>query len=294
MSNATIEQGYIQQYRANIQLALQAQGGKLVPFVDSGRYQGKQAMVVEEIGETTTRTRTARHEATPRMDLDHAPRWVTPVMEDWATIIDKKYDVVKRLTDPTSQYASSAAKAFGRSKDQAILDAFFAASRSGQDGSGTTAFPASQDIAVDVGAAAATGLNVAKLRAVRKLFTENHVDLDQEQIYMAITAQQEDDLLADIQVTSRDYSPDYALKDGKITHFMGIRFVSSQLVTKNGTTREVPAWVKSGLHLGIWDEMEVEVSKRDDLSYNWQIYASQHFGATRTNEKKIVRVLCAE
>jgi hypothetical protein len=58
------------------------------------------------------------------------------------------------------------------------------------------------------------------------------------------------------------------------------------------THRRVIAWAKSGLHLGMWNDINTKISERADKSYASQVYVKGTFGATRTEEKKVVEILC--
>ena len=55
------------------------------------------------------------------------------------------------------------------------------------------------------------------------------------------------------------------------------------------------AFVKSGLHLGVWKDMASRVDERRYLSgIPWQIYACATAGATRLEQGKVIEVKCAE
>jgi hypothetical protein len=154
---------------------------------------------------------------------------------------------------------------------------------------------------VQQGASAATNLTVAKLREVVKTFLQNNVDLDREQITGALNAKAHDSLLGEIQVTSMDYQTKPVLEEGRIRRFMGINFVLTEEVTGlcigtddlAGTSTGIPFWVNSGMHLGVWVDQTTNITQRTDLKLQpWQIYMDMMIGATRIEEKKVVRVWC--
>jgi len=68
------------------------------------------------------------------------------------------------LIDPQSGYVQNGVNAVRRAQDDEILQAFFAASATGENGTASTAFPAGQQVGVNVGGAN-SNMNVAKLRA---------------------------------------------------------------------------------------------------------------------------------
>jgi hypothetical protein len=82
---------------------------------------------------------------------------------------------------------------------------------------------------------------------------------------------------------------------------MGIDFVLTEEVTNicsgtddaSGTSVGIPFWVASGMHLGTWIDTNTNITQRTDLKLQpWQIYMDMMIGATRIEEKKIVRVWC--
>jgi len=54
----------------------------------------------------------------------------------------------------------------------------------------------------------------------------------------------------------------------------------------------VPVWAKSGMHLGVWGDIQTSISQRHDLQGEpWQAYVKMTMGATRLEEDKIVKIL---
>ena len=148
-----------------------------------------------------------------------------------------------------------------------------------------------------------SGLNVPKLRAGKKLLMSHEVDLDNDPVYCAITAKESDELLNEIQIISSDFNgaDRPVLTDGKVTRFLGINFIHCErLVTaaagtddQSGSSTQIPMWAKSGMYLGIWEEIEKDISRRNDLQgIPWQAYLKMSVGATRLEEKKVVKIWC--
>jgi subtilisin family serine protease len=284
---------FVQQYTSNVELLLQQKGSKLRDTVSVGSYTGKAAKAVEQVGAVTAQKRVTRHGDTPLISTPADARWVFPVDYEWADLIDSQ-DKLRMLIDPTSSYAQNGAYALGRAMDDEIIASYFGTSKTGENGSTDTAFPGGQQVLQGVGAASATGLNVAKLRAAKKILMANEVDIDNEQLFCVITAAQHDDLLNEVQAISLDYNTRPVLVDGKITSFMGFNFVHSERLPTDGTYRRVPVYAKSGVHLGMWDDITTKISERNDKGHAMQVYVKGTFGATRVEEKKIVEIKCAE
>lgn len=285
---------FVNDYKATIEALLQQKESRFESAVSSDNYTGKGGKVVEQIGATTARKKTTRHGDTPLISTPHDARWVYPSDYEWADLIDNE-DKLRMIVDPTSPYAVNGASAMKRAKDDEIVAAFFGTAKTGEDGDVSTTFPAAQQVAVTVGAGAATGLNVAKLRAAKKILMANEVDLDSDMLFVSISAVQHDNMLAEIQAISLDYNDRPVLVEGRITAFMGFNFIHSERLGTDGTGyRRLPCWSKSGMHLGRWNDITTRVSERADKSHATQIYLSGTFGATRVEEGKVVEIKCSE
>lgn len=286
---------FVQQYTTNVELLLQQRGSKLRECVSQGNHTGDAAVAVEQIGRTEAQRRVSRHGDTPLISTPHDKRWVDPNDFDWADLIDKQ-DRLRMLIDPTSPYAVNGAYALGRSLDSEIIRAAFGISRTGYNGGTSTPFDtANQQVAVNHGGDGNTGLTVKKLRAAKKILTANEVDIANDPLYIAVTAQQLDDLLGTTEVTSSDYNVVKALVDGNVDTFMGFKFIQTELLTVDLTGyRRIIAWAKTGLHCGMWGGLFSDIAPRRDKSLSTQVYISSTFGATRVEEGKVVEILCLE
>jgi hypothetical protein len=292
-----IASAYAVQYGTNVSLLLQQKGSKLRSSVSMGGYQGKQAEVVTQYGATNARPVTTRYQPIAPVNTPNARRWVFPSDFDWADLIDT-FDKLKLLADPASAYTTNGLYAMGRSLDDVILSGMLGDNKTGEAGGTTTGFDTSnQRVLVNYAAAGNVGLTVDKLREARRLLMRNEVDLDAEPVYCAITAEQHDDLLGQMQVVSSDFNGDRpVLQDGKVTQFLGINFIHiERLPLSSAGVRRCPVWVPSGVHLGMWNDIVSNVTQRRDLSsHPYQVYLMMSIGATRTEEKKVVDILCAE
>jgi hypothetical protein len=292
---------FVQSYKDNVQMLLQQKGGKLLSTVSQGSYTGKSAKAVEQIGPVKPVKNLSRHADTPLISTPGDARWVFPNDYEWADLIDQQ-DKLRMLIDPTSGYTMNAVNAMRRAQDDEILQAFFSASATGENGTVSTAFPAGQIVGVNTGGTN-SGLNVAKLRAAKRLLMAAGVDLETEQVYMGITSIDHDQLLNETQVTSLDFNTKPTLVDGKVTSFMGINFIPIEFIDTaayqtetvaamtSGSNRLLPVWVQSGMHLGMWNDVTTRVDERPDKRYATQVYAKTTVGATRTEEKRVVQVV---
>lgn len=286
---------YAQEFATAVELLLQQKGSKLRDTVSSGTYVGEQASPVDQIGAVEMQEVSGRFEAMGRVDASTDRRWVLPSDWDLPQLIDK-FDKLRLLTDPESTYVQNAVFAAGRKQDDLIIDAFFGTSKTGKSGSTDTTFPAAQQVAVDHGASSATGLTVAKLREAKRLLMAAEVDFDMEQPYCVVTSTQHDNLLAEAQVISMDYNDKPVMVDGRVTRFLGINIIHCERLGVDGSSyRRVPIYVKSGMHLGLWNDITTDISQRKDLKgLPFQSYVYMTAGATRIEEQRVVEVKCAE
>jgi hypothetical protein len=287
MSNEILDWSVID-YKSTVEALLQQRGSKFRMCVMEDSYHGKSGAAVNQIGAVNAQLRTTRHADTPLIETPHDKRWVYPSDYEWADLIDDQ-DKLRVIADPTSPYAINGAMSMGRAMDDLIIAAATGTSKTGEDGSTSTAFPSAQTATTTSG-----GLTVAKLREAMQLLIAAEVDVDNEPLYCAIGAQQHDDLLGETQAVSLDYTNKPVLVDGRIKAFMGFNFIDSQRLALSGTDRTVVTWAKSGLHLGIWNDINVEISDRPDKSHSTQVYVKGTFGATRVEEKKVVAITCSE
>lgn len=285
---------YVIQYSTNINLLLQEKGSKLRPYVTEGSYVGKQASPVDQFGAIEMQPVTSRFGVMGRVDAAVDRRWVFPSDFDLPQLIDT-FDKLRLLTDPESTYVQNAVFAAGRQIDRLILLATTGTAKTGEAGGTSTSFTAANEVDVATGGSN-TRINVAKLLALQELMLANSVDFMSEEIVIPLTAKDNSALLNEIQIISSDFNgaDKPVLQEGRVVRFLGMSFVYCQLTeTVMAGTNEVtvPAWVRSGMHLGIWNDMTTSISRRNDLQGEpWQAYVYMTAGATRLEENKVYAI----
>lgn len=284
----------VQQYKANVELLLQQEGSRLRNAVTVGSHVGKAASVVEQFGSATAQLKVSRHADTPLLDLSQDKRWVFPLDYEWASLIDNE-DQLRAIIDLTSPYARAGAAAMNRAIDDVIITAIHGTNYTGENGTTSESFgtlgSGTYDVGVNTGGTASS-LNVAKLQlGVRILMTANKGDL-MEPVYGAISSYEHDALLKEVQVVNKDYADSAVLENGRVKRFMGIDFILTERLTITSGNRLIPLWLKSGVYLGIWKDLQAEIGKRADKSYATQVYLCQTIGATRTQLGKQIRIQC--
>lgn len=287
---------YVTQFTTNVQLLLQQKGSVLRDTVTIGSATGNAAVPVEQIGAIGSRVRSGRGAPIQMLDSPETRRWVYPV--DYITdaeIVDRD-DKLRMLVDPQGSYVTNAVYAIGRRMDDVVLAAMYASANTGATGSTAVTFPAAQQVGVNVGGTS-SGLNVAKLRNALRILMANEVDLMSETPTVVVTARQHDDLLNEIQVISKDFNAGEAvIESGRVTRILGMNLRVCNRVPLNGSSqRRVPVFVKSGMHLCEWNDIQTFVDEQPTLEKRpTTVYASATIGATRIEEGKVVEIVCAE
>ena len=271
----------MQQYKSNLLILAQQKGSRLRNTVRVESVKGTSAFF-DRLGATSAVQRTTRHGDTPLIDTPHSRRRVSLTPYEWADLIDQA-DRVRLLIEPTSDYATNAANAMGRSMDDIIIAAASGTAYTGVDGSGT------QAITLQV-AAAATNLTLTKLLAAKEALDEGEVD-DQDR-YIVVSPKMMTSLLGTTEVKSADYNSIKALVQGQIDTFLGFKFITSNRLAANSTANGhlALAYQRRGLILAIGEDIKTEIGPRADKSYSTQVYVSMDLGATRVEDAAVVEI----
>jgi autonomous glycyl radical cofactor GrcA len=287
----------------NVSLLLQQKTSRLRDAVTfKSGYRGKQVSPIDQLGAIEMQSVVGQFAPIGRVDATVDRRWVAPLQFDLNQIVDS-FDKLKVLSDPQSSYVMNAMQAANRKFDDLIIAAFIATAATGETGATSTTILAGNTVSVSLGGTA-SALNVDKLKRAKRLLRANEVEED-DPIFCAITAQDEEALLNEIQIINADYfkggngmASQPVLAEGKLDRYLGINFIHSERILSGtddaaGTSRSVPVWAKSGMHLAVWEDVKTDVSQRKDLSgHPWQAYIYMMANATRLEEKKVVRVWC--
>jgi len=288
----------ITEFKSNVAMLVQQTDSRLAQAVTPFSLQGESAEVLEQFGETAAVTGLGRHADTPVIDVPQDRRWCFPEDVDWGTMVDKQ-DLLRLMIDPKSQMTAAGVAAMQRKKDDVIAAAFFGTAKTGKTGAISTSFLASNIVANDVGAASATGLNVAKFREARRILRKAEVDFESGTIYAALPADKENDLFGEATIINSDFNArnQAVIADGKLIGILGIQFIHSERFVggdKNapgGGAFEIPVWDKAGMGLGIWNDVKVNAAEVPTKRFNWLVHMAMTIGATRLEEKRVVKIL---
>lgn len=285
-----VNKAFVNKYRSNFIHLAQQKGSRLRNFVRVNEGVVGKADHFDRLGSTSAVKMTSRHADTPLISTPHSRR--KTVLEDynWADLVDKA-DQIKMLSDPGSEYMTAGVWAMGRTMDDLILEAMTgnATSVSSADAASSVALPSAQKVVHG-----SAGMNLAKLRAARKILREADIDPDEE-LYLAISGDKIEDLFAEsgTPVISIDYNDQKPLVEGTISKFMGFNIIHTErLGNDSDGNQQVMAWAKSGMGLSIGQNIETKISERPDKNYSVQCYAQMSLGCVRVQDNHVVEIAC--
>jgi Phage capsid protein len=287
-----------QQYTTRLEALLQQKVSVLRGLVTSvGGYRGKQASPVQQIGTLEFKAPSGRFSPLQPIEPNYTRRWVSPTFKDLPVLVDV-LDELQTIVDPKAGISEAVVMAANRFFDDLIINAFFAAAKTGVEGGSSESWPATTYLVADTfGAAASTGMTYPKLVEAFRLMRHHQVDLDNEEPAVVIGSQQEADLKKQQEVINRDYNGGMVVESGRIMRIAGFTVhVSERLHTSSSDSlRNCPAFVKSGMHLGLWQDLATSITERQDLSeHPWQLYSQVGAGATRLELGKVIQINCAD
>lgn len=279
-------------YAENVRLALQEkkdQFGDTFSYIDN--LSGKQMMVTDIIGTTEARVDAPEGGDTPDMDISHEPVWVRPRRIDWGKVITKE-DMIKALTDFKSEYVQSGVNAVVRQKNIILSSAFFGTRLIGNEVPSSSAW-AGRTVPVDLEAPATPSrMSVRKINnAIQKMETDDIV-VEEEQLYLVMDPQENEDLYQDVQFVSKDYRDKAVIEEKRVREIFGIPIIiSKRLADFDGTTSTAALYAKSGMHWGPAMPLTVNVKQNPAKQYREHPYIEMWIGATRSEDFKVVKIL---
>ena len=238
-----------------------------------------------KMGKGSATQRTAPSSDAIAMNVGHS--YVEATLTDWeANDYSDIFAQKEVLIDEVQELAGTIRGAIGRRRDQILIDAMTA-------GSFAATVPTTTG-------GAATGMNLAKLLAIKETFDDNEVP--EEGRYIALTSNGFKNLLNEEKLTSADYATVQALVRGEINTFLGFNFKRIGKRTEGGlphggsgkyaTTGDVQdafAWHKDAIGEAIGIEMKTGV---DWVPHKKSYLASGDFkgGAVKIDTNGIIKV----
>ena len=284
-------------FKNNIELQLQQTKSKLMDACMWDSQTGGEKIKVKDIvGNVMPQKANERHGDTKFGNRTFDGVWIPKPDEIYDADLIDNADRLGTALNLDSSTLQSLAATIARGRDQRILEGFYGPIISGKSGTISTALPAGQTIAVTTGGAAgAQKFNTAKLRAALKLLIQGYADPEAPR-YMVLTADDNDQLLQEITVTSGDFKPSYKAEvndAGQVTKCLGWTFLYCELdnllldtipalSTDGSGYRKTPFWVKGGLVGNEWQHLRQSLDYRPDKLLSAQMFAGTTLAASRT------------
>lgn len=292
-------------YENNMRLSLQQKDSRLLKTVIDKDVSGDMVKLEDIFGEVDAQEKTERHADTKYVDTPHDGRWVAmPNPIYYADLVDKE-DKLASGIDIEGGYTKVGAATIARGTDDKIIGAIYGTAQTGRKGTILTPFDTSNIVPVNQGAAGPVGLTVKKLNAANEVLRGNFVDLDEDELWIALTAKQNGNLLSEIETVNKDYGATGAeIRDGLVRKLFGFNFAHIELgnprlknasMTVDGSGyRKTPFYAKSGLVAAFWEREFTSVDQLPTKHFSAQVYARRQVDAARTEEGKVGYILCNE
>src|SRR5712691_787649 len=288
------------QYTPLVELLLQQKMSKLRGEVaQGGGHVGKMASPVQQLAPFEFKAPVGRYSQIQFQLGAFTRRWVFPTNRDLGIPFDN-FDALKSIVDPRGGYSEATVAAGNRFFDDLLIAAALGSASVGVDASSlsTETFDTTNALVADTfGASASTGMTYPKLVEAWRIMRHLQIDLDAERPCVIMGSLQESDLKKQQEVISKDYNERPVIENGRVESLAGFDIIVSERLntSSSNTLRNCFAFVKSGLYLGLWKDMDINITQRVDLSSQpWQLYSMVSAGATRTQQYKIVQINAAD
>ncbi len=280
----------VTEYKDSVYMLLAQRDSRFRMAVTEDSYTGEAGVPVEQFGSVDASQVTSRYADITPTDITQDRRWVYP--EDWdIALFCDSFDKLRVNIEPQGPFVTRTVESLNRKIDDTIITALTGTAKAGKSGTSNKTLSAAETVT-----SSSVGLTAAKLKEAKKKLMAAEVDVENDPIYCAISAEQHDNLLNQIEVTSTDFNSRPVFDDdGMVKRWLGINFIHSERLTTASSERVNPMWVRSGMHLGIWNDINTDIAPRKDKQgHPIQVYAKLTLGAVRLEEKKVVKILNAE
>jgi len=314
----TISQAYINQYTANFRILSQQMDSVFERLVTMGDINAE-FKFFPRLGSISMSEKTTANVANTYTNATFSVRSVDFKTFDVTQFVDKKLDVSRMLTDPTSSYVRLGVAAWKRKIDEVCIAAALGTAVDGKTRGTNTAFPTStQTVDVNfldgdpIGAGngtgtwtnrAQSGFTLAKILKAKELVYSNFALEPGDRINCVISAAEETQLYGIPEFKSGDFSRLYPfdkpmMGDPYIGTWLGIDFYRSQLLTNtdpasaNNHYRSCLLFPTSGLgaFIAANNSLEIQIAENVERGFVPTIYISGGLGAVRIEEVKMVEI----
>ena len=285
----------------NATLALQQKESR---FSDTFTYipglAGKEMQAVELIGSSSAIRNLPHTAPTPHIPPKHIGLNVRPERLTWGRTVPGQTKITN-VTDYNSIYVQEGTAAMVRGKDEILFDAIFGPRLMANDASGAVNAVAwaGSTVAINETGAGATGGNTGlvpgKLLKAIELLINSEVFVEGEEIFCGVAGQDNSALFLQNLFTSSDYRSVRGQFDKKVLDtVLGVKFVRypSKLTQVGASTyRELPLWLKSGMHWGEALPFTADMANDPAAQFQLRVQMDHWIGATRSEDEKVIKIL---
>lgn len=244
---------------------------------------------------------TARHQDTPFTPVSQEDRWSVARKFVSSDFLDS-FDVARtRINDPQGTYVMAQVAGLNRQKDRLIQSGLSGTVITGQTGTGSSSFPAANQIDVDdhdydeAGGTGDVGMTYYKILRALQVLEEAAGGLDSP-VHGILGSREKNALIASTKGSSTLFVGETertAFQTGKISNFLGIEWhiLQDSLITVDGSAdRLMHIWLQDGMMLDMNTDLFVRITERDDKNFSTQVYASWELGVVRLDDAKVAQV----
>jgi hypothetical protein len=280
---------YVEQYSANIDVALRQEGSLLRRAVREMPVKGE-AFFVDQLGDSKAVEYVSRHMDSPIMNTERGRRGAFIKSYHWGEMLDH-VDQIRQLSDPKSDLVAMGRDSIGEIMDEIIIGAALGNALAGKTGTNPIALPSTSLIAVDDHTfdktSGAIGLTISKLQVALGRFRRAKVKKNTK-MYCALSAMQLQNLISYQQTQDINYNSIKALVQGDLNTFMNFEFIPTELIPQDANGNDQALFfTEDAIRLGVNDQLKVDMEKRSDKCFNWYLYINASFGAVRLQEAKV-------
>lgn len=286
-----IESHYVNVFSDRVNVIAQQTTSKTKPYVQFMSGKGEK-WFYDGLGKVEMRRLTSRHAPVVWDSIDHYRRKITKERYACVLPIDEN-DVENKLSDPTGLYAQAVAMAAARQFDRIVYAAAFATVYTGQEGD--AAVTASSDGVLTVDATG--GVAYTDLLAINQNFVDSNVALEEElEPGFFISGDEETAMLQVTQLTSGDYTRQFAVERGRLQMAMGMKIIkfagadSTPILDVTSGVRKCAAIAQNGIAVFMGHQLEIKVEPRPDVHQTKQVVAIMTLGAARTEGNRVQQV----
>lgn len=292
----SIDTALVTQFTDQVHMLAQQKQNRLAPVVKTSVVAGKDK-AIERLDRVEAIEIFQRHADTQMQDITHSRRKLA-MREFRITLPIDDFDQVSTLIDPQAGYIEAMVAGMNRVKDRLVGEAAFAEVLTGRNFGTAVNFANDGGLTVSAGG---TGLTYEKLTEARENFIDNDIGVDMgHETFLLVTGQQNSNMLAETELTSGDFTREYAVESGMIMNAVGFKVIhfsgtaNQPIVQKVSTTRNVVAIAKDGIELGISKDITFRINERPDKNNLIQVQACFFAGATRVEGAMVQKIEAVE